>query len=262
MSDLQKFRPAANSDGGDDTKVKAFFEGISGQYSEFFDSSTRSGAAYLFQLRCQLGLELLSGEKHQTLLDVATGTGEITHAIASSYGFEEVHLNDISPGMLNSCRSLFGDGMVRTVVCTNQDVFQMLETKEASKFDVVLCLGLIAHTGRLAELLAKMYTCLRPGGILLLQSSLTDNLGTRVAVSYARSPLRRMGHKVSAFSKSKILTLAAAAGFEIEKVRRYGVCLPFGDRILGKMNYKLEAAFAHKLVNSGGEALFKLRKPA
>lgn len=227
-----------------------------------FDSNRHSGTAVLFKLRCRLVVELLSGEEPHALLDIATGSGEITYATAASFEFDDLLLNDISPKMLRLAQRAFNDRLpVGNITWTNEDGFELLTKAGADRFDVILGLGLIAHTGRLPELLARVFTCLRRGGVLVLQSSLTDHPGAWVTALYARSPFRRVPYKVTTFSKNEILAAAATAGFELAEMRRYGLCLPFGDRILGQINHRLEEAYAETLSERGGEALFKLRKP-
>ncbi|TDX59567.1 ubiquinone/menaquinone biosynthesis C-methylase UbiE [Methylosinus sp. sav-2] len=242
--------------------VAGHFERLAESYATNFDPHTHTGAAVQFQLRRQLTVELLSGEKPRALLDIAAGSGEITHAVASFLAFDELLVNDISPGMLQLAQRGFKQRPpAGSITWTNEDGFELLTKAGADRFDVILCLGLIAHTGRLPELLARAFTSLRRGGVLILQSTLTDHPGAWISTLYARSPLRRVIYKVEAFSKDEILAAGSAAGFELAEMRRYGICLPFGDRILHQINYLLEAAYAGKLSKRGGEALFKLRKP-
>ena len=256
-SDVQTASSAAPT-----VPVKDFFERQSKSYSAFFDANNRKGAVVLFKLRCDLAIELLSNETPHTFLDLATGTGEITRAIVGSLKLDELQLNDISPGMLEACRRQFADlPSTSKAEWTNRDAFELLDHAGSERFDVILCLGLIAHTGRLYELLKKIFASLHPGGTLILQSSLTNHPGAWLTASYARSSLRRTDYKVHAFSKEEIISTAEAAGFQLADMRRFGMCLPFGDRILGKLNFHIEEAFAKKLTNNGGDALFKLRKP-
>jgi ubiquinone/menaquinone biosynthesis C-methylase UbiE len=242
--------------------VTKYFEKQAESYSSLFDPNVHCGAAVLFQLRRRLAVELSSGDEPRKFLDVATGTGEISYAIASSYRFEELHLNDISLAMLRSCQRVF-NGALRParISWTNEDAFELLLRSGSNRFDLILCLGVIAHTGRLSELLTKSFNCLRCGGVLVLQSSLTEHPGAWITALFARSPLRRTRYKGSAYSKKEILIAADKAGFGVEEVRRYGLCIPFGDRLLGKINYWLETKYAERLNERGGEALFKLRKP-
>ena len=252
----------SNKVAGDRDFVANFFEKQADSYSSHFDPNVRSGAGVLFQLRRRLAVELSSENEARTLLDIATGTGEISYAIATSHNFEEIHLNDISPAMLKSCQRTFNGLLKPTkIFWTNEDAFELLPKSGADQFDIILCLGVVAHTGRLPEILKKSFNCLRGGGVLVLQSSLAEHPGARITALFARSPFRRTRYKVSAYTKKEIVTAAYEAGFEIEEIRRYGLCVPFGDRLLGKMNHWLEANYADKLTGSGGDALFKLRKP-
>lgn len=242
--------------------VAEFFDKQSEDYAKFYRADTKTGAAFLFQLRCRLATEMLSGETIGAFLDLATGTGEITQAIALSRDIAGLVLNDISPAMLKVCQRRFGKRPLRgEITWTNQDAFELLRTAQPNRFDAVACLGLIAHTGRLEDLLRLAFASVRPGGVLLLQSSLTDHFGAWATAAYARSPLRRTRYKVSAYSKHDILVAAGKAGFEVADLRRYGLCLPFGDRVLGSVNHQLEVRYAEALTRSGGDALVKLRKP-
>ena len=91
---------------------------------------------------------------------------------------------------------------------TNEDAFELLPRAGADRFDLILCFGVIAHTGRLTELLTKSFSCLRPGGALILQSSVTEHPGAWIMALVARSPCRRTRYKVSAYTKNEILAAA------------------------------------------------------
>lgn len=252
-------------DGGaelDTTRIiQDFFEEQQNSYSAFFDPATRTGAAVLFQLRRDIAAELANGRGGR-MLDLATGTGEITAAVAEAARVMFAHLNDLSQGMLAVCRRRFEVGeSAPATVFTQQDAFALLEEFEPETFDLILSLGLIAHTGKLDRLLTLAARALSPGGAVLLQSSLTDHLGARITALYARSPLRAARYRVSVYSKADIETAAARAGLTVAALRRFGVCLPFGDKLPWAVNYQLERAWAAKC-GKGGEALFLLRKSA
>src|SRR5207249_961362 len=71
-----------------------------------------------------------------------------------------------------------------------------------SGFDLVLCLGLIAHVGRLDILLSHLKSMLAPGGHIILQTTLTDHVGTRIVRALtARRELAKRGYRISWFSQ-------------------------------------------------------------
>jgi len=242
--------------------VKEFFDQQASYYSEFYDETTKTGAAVLFQMRQHFATALLSGEGRGHLLDLATGSGHITRTIADAYSAERLHLNDISTLMLDTCRHVFADHPLSTgIEWSNEDAFALLDQLGETRYSVILCLGLIAHTGRLEDLLSKAYKALNSGGVLLIQSSLSDNPGAWLTAALAKSNLRRRPYKLSSYQLSQLLGAATANGFEIAGMRRFGICLPFGDRLLGRWNYRLEAAFAANISRRGGEVVLKLRRP-
>jgi ubiquinone/menaquinone biosynthesis C-methylase UbiE len=250
--------PAA-LDGAD--QVCAYFERQAGRYGAFYDHRTRTGSACLFQLRAAIAGELSRGGPNGPMLDLATGTGEITRRIASEAGATELDLNDFSPAMSQQCRAVFAPDAARfSIRWSCRDAFALLADAPSEHYGMILCLGLIAHTGRLDELLALCARVLRPSGALLLQSSLEDHPGVRLVGAYASSPLRRTRHKHARFRLGELRRAAMNAGFEIVAERRFGVCVPFGDRLLGRLNHLIESRYAERMTWWGGEVVLKLRR--
>jgi SAM-dependent methyltransferase len=242
--------------------VRDSFDQQSHQYHNLFSATTNTGAAFLFRCRLDLTAEML-GNSRGAFLDCASGTGEITRAVIEKSQFELVAINDFSAQMVHYCRRTVGNLVPpdRIKWCV-EDAFSLPNHFGVGRFDVVLCLGLIAHTGRLPVLMSCIASLLQPDGIFLLQSSLSDNLGVRIAGLIGRTPLRRFKYQLESFDLDKILVAAEMAGLEMIGIRRYGVCLPFGDRLLGPLNYWLEKKWALRCRRRGGEALMLFRKTA
>jgi len=215
----------------------------------------------VFQLRRAISVDLAAGSGGR-MLDLATGTGEISVAVAKAAGVNTAHLNGLSKGMLAVCRKQFEiwERAPKTLF-TKQDAFVLMEDSEPEAYDLVLALGLIAHTGKLDRLLTLIERALVPGGAVLLQSSLDDRLGARLMGLYARSLFCSARYKVASYSSNDSEVAARKAGLENQVVRRFCVCLPFGDKLPLAINYLLERTFAAKC-GKGGDALFLLRKPA
>ncbi len=240
-------------------QVTKHFEGHAKRCSENFASDT--GSSVLFNLRRQIVVELLAHEPARQIFDVAAGSGEITHAVALSKAPEQLIVNDISPAMLELARRQFAATPVSgATTWLNDDAFKVLEQSSFEAYDVIICLGLIAHTGRLPELLTRAHRCLRPSGVLILQSSLSNHLGVWIEALYARSPLRPTTYKINTFNLKQIVCAAKDAGYETDQIRRFGVGIPFGDRLLGPANFLLESKYAQRTKGHGAEAVFKLKK--
>ena len=131
--------------------VAAYFDKHAESHKRQFVGSG-SGASFYFQKRLTLACELAEGSSGR-LLDCAAGSGEITCALLESGKFPHATLVDISSAMLQRARELLSSQVTNVELeFIKSDVFTFRPSD--SNFDLILCLGLIAHVGRLDTLLA------------------------------------------------------------------------------------------------------------
>ena len=236
--------------------VATYFEKLSeihkGQFSE-----RESGASFYFRTRLRLTCELASGSGGR-LLDCAAGTGEITCALLKSGRFNHATVVDISPGMLQSAKQLLTSEVTNAELeFVQSDVFNFKLSH--SPFDLVLCLGLIAHTGRLDILLPHLKSMLTPSGRIILQTTLTDHLGTRmVRALTSRGEQARRGYTISWFSRRDIAEACDRAGLRILSMRRHSLGIPFGDRLWRWANFQLEKRLQKWADHHGADAIYLL----
>jgi cyclopropane fatty-acyl-phospholipid synthase-like methyltransferase len=241
---------------GDQNRVTEFFEVHSENYGDFFKEDTRTGASEMFRARLAIVAGLLAG-KTGALLDCATGTGEITQAVNASGRYDQLWANDVSAGMLRAASQSIQpthDGEALRFI--NRDIFTIEEEPGLPAFDVILCLGLIAHVGRLDDLFASFARLLGPGGTVAMQTTVADQLWVRVArmVNNRRVAAGKL-HQIHYFDIPSIEAAAAKAGFRRVAVRRFGVALPFGDKLLGRLNQRVEHRFARGATRHGSDAV-------
>ncbi|PYI43503.1 MAG: hypothetical protein DMF12_03480 [Verrucomicrobia bacterium] len=177
--------------------VAAYFEKLPQLHKRQF-AQQASGASFYFQKRLTLACELASASAGR-LLDCAAGTGEITCALLKSGRFSHATIVDISAAMLQRAKELVSSRITNTELeFVHSDVFNFKPPDSA--FDLILCLGLIAHVGRLHILLPHLKSMLAPGGRIILQTTLTDHVGTRIVRALtARRELARRGYRISWF---------------------------------------------------------------
>jgi|GEM_PF-748568 len=237
--------------------VQVFWETQAGDYTGNYADLPR-GTHFNFRTRLAHACTLAGGLSGH-LLDCSCGSGEITHAVLQSGRFPRATLVDISGPMLVLARERMErlDSPVdRTWV--QDDIFHFLESQPATpQYDLILCLGLIAHTGRLDELFALWKPRLRAGGRILLQSSLLDHPGTRFlrAVS-ARRHLRLKGYSIQYYRDRDITEAAAQQGLRIIQRQRFTLGIPYGDRIAPRLNYHLEKRLQSWASRHGADALY------
>src|SRR5947207_3720352 len=185
------------------------------------DERTRGANVHFKQslmLACELG-----GASSGRLLDCASGTGEITCALLKSGKFNHATVVDVSPAMLQSAKDLLTSQIKNAQLeFVQSDVFNFKPSD--SRFDLILCLGLIAHVGRLDILLPHLKSMLTPGGRIILQTTLTDHVGAGIVRAMtAQRELARRGYRISWFSQRDIADACHSAGLRIVEMRRHGL---------------------------------------
>jgi 2-polyprenyl-3-methyl-5-hydroxy-6-metoxy-1,4-benzoquinol methylase len=236
--------------------VAAYFEKLPQIHKRQFVQRA-SGANFCFQKRLTLACEL-AGALGGRLLDCAAGTGEITCALLKSGRFSHTTIVDISGAMLQSAKELLTSQTANTQLeFVHSDVFNFKPPD--SSFDLILCLGLIAHVGRLDILLPHLKSMLAPGGRIILQTTLTDHFGTRIVRALtARRELAQRGYRISWFSQRDIADACRDAGLRILQVRRHSAAIPFGDRLWPWANFQLETRLQKWASRHGADAIYLL----
>ena len=216
-----------------------------------------SGASFYFQTRLKLACELAEGSAGR-VLDCAAGSGEITCALLESGRFPHATIVDISPAMLQNARALLSSQVANVELkFVHSDIFNFKPSD--SGFDLILCLGLIAHVGRLDVLLLHLKSMLMPSGRIILQTTLTDHAGTRIvrALTTPRELVQR-GYRISWFSERHIADACHAAGLRVLEMRRHSLGIPFGDRFWPWANYQLETRLQEWASRHGADAIYLL----
>jgi cyclopropane fatty-acyl-phospholipid synthase-like methyltransferase len=160
--------------------------------------------------------------------------------------------------MLQSAKKLLSSQITNTELeFVRSDVFSFKPSN--SSFDLVLCLGLIAHTGRLDVLLPHLKSMLTPDGRIILQTTLIDHVGARITRALtARRELAQRGYRISWFSRRDIADACDGASLRIVDVRRHSLGIPFGDRVWPWANFQLETRLQKWASRHGADAIYLL----
>ena len=104
---------------------------------------------------------------------------------------------------------------------------------------------------------------LKPGGAVLLQSTLLDYWGSRAVRFLTQDRYHRQhGYQMTWFQRADIIKCVAEAGLEIVAEKRFTFGLPFGDHVWARGNYELEERCQNWASRHGSEALFLLKLKA
>jgi 2-polyprenyl-3-methyl-5-hydroxy-6-metoxy-1,4-benzoquinol methylase len=235
--------------------VKAHFDQFSSGYKDQF-SDKKTGTNHEFRMRLELVADLLRG-RTGWLLDCACGTGEITASVLASGKYEGAVVADISLEMLGFAKASISKAVPSQVAQYKQiDIFQF-QPEAGGRFNSILCLGLIAHTGQLTKLMTHLKSFLAPGGKIVLQVTLLDHWGTRLVRSLTEKKYQKVrNYKISYYTESDIEREVRAAGLRITDRRYYRFGFPFGDKISKVGNYWLEVWTRRFSAKHGSDAIF------
>lgn len=234
-----------------------YFEETAVSYSTLF-SGKKTGAAVSFETRVEIAKEFAKGRTGR-LLDCAVGSGEVTEAVIRAGSFSSALLNDFSPSMLELSKQRLGKLGMSDIQWSEGDCFEFLRSVEPASCDLVMCLGLIAHTGRLDELLSLLRCSVSAKGAVLFQSTLAEHLGVRFhRMMTAQNYARRHGYEISYQTSGQVREAACKAGFDVAEFRKYCLFLPGLDKVAPSLSHWVERVSRGPARLLGSEGLFLL----
>ncbi|MFZ1110075.1 MAG: class I SAM-dependent methyltransferase [Rhodomicrobium sp.] len=238
--------------------VAKHFDRVSSNYARYF-VNRKTGIHFCLQRRLELSRELAAGTSGR-LLDCACGTGEITCALITGGQFDAATLNDISAAMQEKARALLAaEAPSVSSRFVQSDIFEFAPGDE--KFDFIMCLGLIAHTGRLEQLLDRLKWLLAPGGRILLQTTLANHPHTVVLRMLTSSYYRkRFGYQLAYYTHADIVDACARNGLRIARSRRYQVGFPLLHQLWAWGSFQVESRLQRWASRYGTEAIYLIER--
>jgi SAM-dependent methyltransferase len=204
--------------------------------------------------------EMLGPRERSRILDIGCGDGRISLQYLSPSN--AVTLLDVSPRMLEVAAGRIPPALRDRAECVNLALEEYVAT---APFDVVLCIGVLAHVASVPQAIQRAAQLTTPGGACILQ--LTDHERVLGRLHDAVSDLRRAfrdpgGYPVNRIRLGQVLAVAADHGLAPEDSRRYwGLWPGMGllPRELGRRVMELTGRRAF-LSRRGAEVLMLFRK--
>jgi 2-polyprenyl-3-methyl-5-hydroxy-6-metoxy-1,4-benzoquinol methylase len=213
-------------------RVRAFFE---------TDSYLAGNAG--IAVRAQLVERLLGPCSNAGILDLGCGDGSLSLPFLECGN--ALTLVDFSESMLDRARS--------ATPAPHRDRAQFVQSdistfEPSDRYDVVLCVGVLAHVPSVPETVRKVAASLRPGGQALIQisdASLRVNWLLQKYQALRALIVRDARQVVNRITAAELVELARSSGLELVASERYSFGLP-GTRILP---YRWRRAFELYTVN-------------
>lgn len=204
---------------------------------------------------------LLGELEGSTILDLGCGDGRVSIQYLSLSN--RITLVDLSEKMLEKARLNTPGTLSQNVAYLNTDFHKLTFD---STFDVVLCIGVLAHVASVNETIASIARFLRPNGRCVLQ--LTDDQRAIAKIERFYRSLANNGHSygysINRTTPLDVIAVAEDNGLKTIDSRRFSLLLPGMGKLpdewlYGYQMYTLNNSF---LSRHGSEVILLLEKTA
>ena len=143
-------------------------------------------------------------------------------------------LLDISSTMLSLARSRVPSDLTGNVKIIQDDFLSV--PFEDQSFDVVICMGVLAHVASPSDVIQKVARLLKPGGTLILECTDSQHFVRRLFGLYAGlSALFRTGeYRPNQLTRDDVIGLAETHGLALNGMFRYSWPPPSSQRIFSQ----------------------------
>jgi 2-polyprenyl-3-methyl-5-hydroxy-6-metoxy-1,4-benzoquinol methylase len=240
-------------------------EGKVEKLKSFFDDPARylNRRRFDITIRGETVKDFLKGVSFERILDIGCGDGSISVPLLTER--TRLTLMDISANMLAAARSNVPGQLLKNVEILNQD---LMEAKlEPHSYDLIICVGVLAHVDSPREFIGSVSLLLKPGGMII--SECTDSyhwmgqclrLYHRVLSLFSRVP-----YPLNRLSAFHVMEMFRESGLKVTSVFRYSLPPPGTHRVLSQtsmyriVRFLFGTAGCNRNAWLGNEYLFALR---
>ena len=191
----------------------------------YFSGSEYHRKSYMSLRRSEIVRDLLGDVRGDRILDLGSGSGTVSLPLLPDC--RELTLVDYSEAALGIAKSRITPEYERKVNLVVGDIFQFTQPVP---FDVVLCIGVLAHVDSTKEALRCVSRNLAPGGRCVVQLTPADNplSWLFLGVGHVR------GLKYRPTRPSEIIDAAKSFGLELQRKQRHLLLVPGAMQIMGR----------------------------
>jgi SAM-dependent methyltransferase len=188
---------------------------------------------YNINIRADTVQYFLRNRAFTTILDLGCGNGSASIPLLNLQ--RSLTLLDLSSQMLSIAQSQVPPTLSRNVQAINQDF--LAADLAPHSFDVVICLGFLAHVDSPKDVIKKIAQLLRPNGTVIMQSTDSSGFPSRVGIFYRRilEAFGRMNYRYTLTTSAQVIEMFADCGLRLSNIYRYSLPgLPGIDRIFSQ----------------------------
>jgi 2-polyprenyl-3-methyl-5-hydroxy-6-metoxy-1,4-benzoquinol methylase len=188
---------------------------------------------YNINIRADTVQYFLRNRQFTTILDV--GCGDASASIPLLNPQRTLTLLDLSSQMLAIAQSQVPPTVRQNVQAINQDF--LAANLPLHSFDVIICLGFLAHVNSPKSVIQKIAQLLRPNGVVIMQSTDSSGFPSRVGIFYRRilEAFGRANYHYTLTTSAQVIEMFADCGLRLSNIYRYSLPgLPGIDRIFSQ----------------------------
>lgn len=206
-----------------------------GRVSRYFDDPKNylDPRRYIIDVRRACVKDFVKGRDLHQMLDIGCGDGSISIPLLNERN--RLTLIDISPNMLDRAMSRVSDSLQANVETIHRDFLEV--PLKPSAYNLILCIGVLAHVGSPEAVIMKAASLLRPGGFLILECTDAENFTNMLTMAVGR--VRKLfgqdnGYRTRLNSANSIIRMANGQGLRLVSTYRYNVALPLMSKFLSQ----------------------------
>lgn len=192
------------------------------------------GTGFNIRIRQETVRDLVSGARFDRILDIGCGNGAISIPLLRPDN--HLTLVDLSSTMLSIARSNVPADLADNVEFLNSDL--MVAELEPHAYDLIVCLGVLAHVESPAATVERIANLLRPGGTLILE--FTDAFHAIGCLNGLYHKLRGLfrrstsAYSLNLLSHRDVFGMIARNNLRPASVYRYGMWFPVVHKLFSQ----------------------------
>jgi ubiquinone/menaquinone biosynthesis C-methylase UbiE len=209
---------------------------------------------YNLQIRKETVETFTSGMNFTNVLDIPSGTGAISIPLLNRA--EKLTLIDISSNMLAIAKKNIPENYLTKTEIINADFFEL--NLPENSYDLIICLGLLAHVNSPEQLINKIVSLLKPGGIFIIQNTDASHSYSYLIRLYLRlkNLIHKQSYSLNKVTDSFIKNKLQSTDLELIKSYRYNQSfLGFSNLFSNEKKYKLTRRFFGDATNPKNQSL-------
>jgi 2-polyprenyl-3-methyl-5-hydroxy-6-metoxy-1,4-benzoquinol methylase len=188
---------------------------------------------YIIEIRKETVNEFTAGRTFRNILDIGCGDGSISLPLLNETN--RLTLLDLSDAMLSRALSKVRPELLGNVVAINQD-FLSTPLKPGS-YDLIICLGVLAHVQRSEPVIETLSQLLQPGGLLVLECTDCAHFSIKltIMISRVRNIFKRAKvYQTRLISADSIIRISQNSNLKLLSVYRHNLALPLMGKVLSQ----------------------------